>query len=93
MNSARLTAARDTMAAHEAAMQALELQSMGKEKKLLKAHEDTLNMVFESVQRDLDAKQVGWLTSQFLKELLSFLCSLAHFHSTLIYCFLLSPLR
>ena len=48
---------------------------------------------FESVQRDLDAKQVGWLISQFLKELLSFLCSLAHFHSTLIYCFLLSPLR
>ena len=71
LNAARLTAARNHITAHESALKAMEHASLGREKKLLRAHEDTLERVFESMQKELDAKQVSGCVHKCVLERLS----------------------
>lgn len=58
-NAARLTVAKEHISSHEERLNAVKLEALEREKKLLRSHEDTLERVFENIQKDLDAKQVS----------------------------------
>lgn len=51
--------AKEHISSHEERLNAVKLEALEREKKLLRSHEDTLERVFENIQKDLDAKQVS----------------------------------